>query len=190
MTKYILHGGFTSPKNEWNRTFFEEIARDVPDGGTILLCYFASIEDDNSERAKQDSAMLEGQSHGKKFNFLTTTKEGFPAQIEQANAVYFRGGSTEKLLEALRTYPDLKTLLEGKTVAGSSAGAYMLSAYCAAHSTSEARQGLGILPLRVICHDGSTELPPNPKSVAELRERGKNLELVVLKDFEWRIFNF
>ncbi|OGC87491.1 hypothetical protein A3C20_02485 [Candidatus Kaiserbacteria bacterium RIFCSPHIGHO2_02_FULL_55_25] len=187
MTKYVLHGGFTSPKNEWNRTFYEEIGRDVPDGGTVLLCYFASQDDDNSGRVEQDSANLREQSHGKKFNFLVATKEDFVAQLAQSDAVYFRGGSTEKLLTAFRSYPNLKSLLEGKTVAGSSAGAYMLSTFCAAHSTSEAREGLGILPLRLICHSESAELPPSVQSVAELQKLDKNLELVVLKDFAWKV---
>jgi peptidase E len=189
MTKYVLHGGFTRENNEWNRTFYEEMARDVPDGGTVLLVYFASPEDDNSGRAKEDSAAFEAQSHGKKFNFLVATEKDFLVQIKRANAVYFRGGSTEKLIKTLQAYPNLKSLLKDKTVAGSSAGAYMLSTYYASHSGTESREGLHILPLRLICHSESTELPPTSASVSALMARAQDLELVVLKDFEWKVFN-
>lgn len=101
--------------------------------------------------------------------------------------MYFHGGSTNKLLETLRTYPDLKPLLEGKTIAGSSAGAYAIAQFGASHSEDAVREGLGLAPLRVICHDESAELPPAPGAVALLKETSKNLELVSLKDCEWKV---
>jgi peptidase E len=189
MTKYILHGGFTSTDNELNRTFYEEIVRDVPNDGTVLLVYFASEDGGVADKGVQDEARIAAQAHGKKLNILVATEGEFRAQLAQADAVYFRGGSTEKLLAALKPYNILKSLFEGKTIAGSSAGAYMLSTYCAAHEGTELRAGLGILPLRVICHAESDRLPPTPESVAELEAREQNLELVVLKDCEWEVVN-
>lgn len=192
MTKYILHGGYTRTDNELNHTFYEEITRNIPDGGTVLLCYFASQEDDNSERFKEDSQRIEERSHGKKFTFLLANEKDFIEQLKQANALYIRGGSTPKLLGVLKKYPDFKENLDSKTVAGSSAGAYAIGKYSAFHddeSGGQIREGLGLLPLRVVCHYESNDLPPNPTALNSLGNMAQDLEIVFLKDFEWKVFN-
>lgn len=191
MTKYILHGGYTSTDNELNRTFYEEIARDVADGGTILLCYFATREEDNSHRFKEDSERIKAQSHGKNFTFLSANEKDFIEQLKQSDAFYMRGGSTPKLLGILKKYGDLRENLEGKTIAGSSAGAYAIGQYSAFHddeSGGEVREGLGLLPLRVVTHHESHDLPPNPKALSSLKNMAQELDLVLLKDFEWKVF--
>lgn len=191
MTKYILHGGYTSTGNELNRTFYEEIGRDVPDKGTILLCYFASQDEDNSNRFKEDSERIKEQSHGKDFTFLFANEKDFIEQLKQADALYMRGGSTPRLLGILKKYDDFKENLEGKTVAGSSAGAYAIGQYSAFHddeSGGKVREGLGLLPLRVVCHYESSDLPPNPEAFSSLKNMAPELDLVLLKDFEWKIF--
>jgi peptidase E len=188
MTKFLLHGGFTRRENELNRSFYEEFARDIPDGGTILLVYFASRSDDTTDVFAEHSRWITEQSQGKTFTFVHATKEGFLAELARADAVYFHGGSTNKLLAALRTYPDLGPLVEGKTVGGSSAGAYAIARYGASHSESAVRDGLGLLPLRLICHYESPDLPPSDAAVEVLRHTAEDLELVTLKDCQWRVF--
>lgn len=190
MTKFILHGGFTGKNNELNNTFYEEFARDIPDGSTILLVYFASRSDDTSEKFKGQGVRIIEHAHGKNFNFAMATKEDFLDQITSSSAIYLGGGSTNKLLDILRTYPDLKPLVQGKTIAGSSAGAYALAHFGASHSEDVVREGLGLVPLRVVCHYESPDLPPNEKSVSALRAMAQDLELILLKDCEWRVFNF
>jgi len=190
MTKYILHGGFTRRDNELNRAFYTEFARDIPDGATVLLVYFASREDDNSAKFKEDTENIQKHAEGKKFTFLMATEKDLLEQITQAAAVLFHGGSTSKLLRILRTYPDLKPLLESKTVVGSSAGAYALARYGSSHSEEVVREGLGFVPLRVVCHYESPELPPSMASVEALKNTAPELELVYLKDFEWKVFTF
>lgn len=190
MTKFILHGGFARRDNELNHSFYEEFAKDMPDKGTILLVYFASRYDDTSEVFREQSDRLTSLGGGKKFIFKHATKENFLEQIESADAVYFHGGSTNKLLAILRTYPDLHSLIQGKTVGGSSAGAYALAKYGASHSEDVMREGLGLIPLRVICHYESPELPPAEEAVAVLRNTAQELELVLLKDCEWKVFKF
>ncbi len=191
MTKYILHGGYTSIDNELNRTFNEEITRDVPDGGAILFCYFASKDEDNSNRFKEDSERIKEQSHGKDFTFLLADETDFMEQLKQADALYIRGGSTPKLLGILRKYDNLKESLNDKTIAGSSAGAYAIGRYSAFHddeSGGKVREGLGLLPLRVVCHYESSDLPPNPQALSLLKDMAPELDLVLLKDFEWKVF--
>jgi peptidase E len=192
MTKYILHGGYTSTDNELNRSFYEEITRDVPEGGIILLCYFASKDVDNSGRFKEDSQRLKDQSHGKNLTFVPANESDFIDQLSRACALYIRGGSTPQLMGILNKYPDLKENLKDKTVAGSSAGAYAIGSYSAFHddeSGGKVREGLGLLPLRVVCHYESSDLPPNPEALTSLMETAPELELVRLRDFEWKVFN-
>jgi len=190
MTKYILHGGFTSTDNELNRTFYAEITRDVPDGGTILLCYFASEDTDNSAKFEQDSQRMTAQSGGKHFTFLLADEENFVEQLSRAHALYIRGGSTPKLLDVLHTYGNLKEKLDGKTVVGSSAGAYVIGKYSPFHGDepgANVRAGMGWLPLRVVTHYESPDIPPNPEALALLSETAPALDLVLLCDFEWRV---
>ncbi len=190
MIKYILHGGYTSTDNDSNRTFYEEIARDVPDQGKILLCYFASKDDDNSGRFKEDCARIKHQSHDKQFTFIEAEEDNFIDQLKLSDALYLRGGSTPKLLTALSKYNGFKEQLEGKTVAGSSAGAYVIGKYSAFHddqSGGKVCKGLGLLPLRVVCHHESKDLPPNTEALHLLMNTEPELEMVLLRDFEWKV---
>lgn len=111
-------------------------------------------------------------------------------EVQNADAVYLHGGSTNKLLRLLREFPSLEQYIQGKTVAGSSAGAYAIAKYGASHSEDAMREGLGLAPLRVVCHYESSELPPAPGAVALLQNTATELELVLLRDFEWKVFEF
>jgi peptidase E len=190
MTKFILHGGFTRKENESNRSFFEELARDVPNSGVVLMVFFASREDDPTSTFNELSSRIRQEANSKDLRFVLATQEGFVDEVKRADAIYLHGGSTNKLLETLRTYPSLGPLMEGKTVAGSSAGAYAIAKYGTSHSEDAMREGLGLAPLRVVCHFESSELPPAPGAVALLQNTAANLELVLLKDCEWKVFNF
>lgn len=189
MTKYILHGGYTGKDNESNRSFYKELVRDIPNNSSILSVYFASKDEDNSEKFKGDIETLNRYADGRTFNFLMATQEAFLEQIKQSTVICLHGGDTNKILKILKTYPDLKPLLDGKTVAGSSAGAYALAKFGASHSEEVVREGLGLVPVRVVCHWESPDLPPSATSMAILKDTAPNLELVFLKDCEWRIFN-
>lgn len=186
MTKYLLHGGFTRLENELNRSFYEEFTRDLPEGGTIALVYFASRSDDTTDVFEEQKVKITNEAGGREFSFIHSTQENFIEDITAADAIYFHGGSTNKLLKILRSYPDFKYLLVGKTVAGSSAGAYALVRYGASHSESAVREGLGFVNVRAVCHYESPELPPYPDAVELLRHTAEDLELILLKDCEWK----
>jgi len=190
MTKFILHGGFTKRENDSNRAFFKELIADVPDGGSVLMVYFASREDDSTESFEQHKSQIRAEAGDKNINFEYATQGDFVAQVEKADAIFINGGSTNKLLAVLRTYVDIKPLLEGKTVAGSSAGAYAASTLGSSHSEDALREGMGWAPLRVICHFESPELPPAPGATALLLQSAPELELVTLRDCEWKVFRY
>jgi peptidase E len=189
MTKYILHGGFTRVDNESNRAFFEEFVKDVPDNGNILLVYFASrTEEDLQASYTWHEKILRERFDYKNLNFIFATKENFPDELRLADAVFFNGGSTNKLLKVLKTYPDLKPLVQNKTLAGSSAGAYIMATLGASHSEETVREGLGFVPVRAVCHFESPKLPPSLASVETLKNTRQDLELVYLRDYEWKLF--
>ena len=189
MTKFIFHGGVTQLDVESNRSFYREIIKDIPDGGTVLLVYFASRATDlqsDEEKMKCDIEGFKKQSEGKHLNFVMATREEFIDQLSQADAVYIRGGSTAQLMEILRSYPDLKPYTEGKVLAGSSAGAYALSTFYDSHYEDLVLDGLALAPVRVVCHCDSAKMKPREKSVELLKETAPQLELILLNDCEWK----
>lgn len=98
----------------------------------------------------------------------------------------FTGGNTPALLKVLKDYSNLESLFSQKTVAGSSAGAYMLAKYGTAHTEESIREGLGIVNKKVVCHFQSPDKPPTESSLTELKKIAPKLETVYLKDCEWQ----
>lgn len=186
MTKFIFHGGGASQQTALNDSFYKELVKDVPQNGTVLLVYFASRSNDNSERIKYDIDKCNEFSEFS-LNFTVATLEGFTDQIAVADVIYLRGGSTEKLLNVLKQYQNLKEKFVGKTVAGSSAGAYVLSSYYSSHYEDIVQKGLGIVHVRVVTHLDSKTMPPRPDAVEVLKRTATELELILLKEGEWQI---
>src|SRR3989338_2599613 len=187
-TKFILHGGFTSAPNELNKSFYKESTKGLSDGATILLVYFARKEGEVHELFEEDKGRILKYTDTKKLHIVLADEENFMSQVQSAHAIYMRGGDTDKLLNALKKYADFSKMLEGKIVSGSSAGAYVLSVYYHSAVNGEIHKGLGILPIRVICHYQSTILKSPDDPIALMEEYPKELELVVLKDYEWKSF--
>lgn len=189
MTKYILHGGFTSEDNEGNRTFYKEMSVGVPNGGTILLVYFAGSDEQVGGKFEQDKERILAGADGRTLNIQVATRENFIEEIKAADAIYMRGGDTEMLLAALKEYPEFKEVIKGKVVSGSSAGAYVLSAYYYSSSYHNVGEGLGILPARVICHYQSEhrDFQETEDPVKVMEKYPSELKLIVLKDYEWKV---
>ncbi len=155
-TKYILHGGYTNEDNEQNRSYFAEMMNSVPKGGNILLVYFASNIDDVEQKYKKDAARLQSFTTDKQIRTTIATDKNFINEIKDADVIYFRGGDTQKLMATLDSHPDFLESVQGKTVSGSSAGAYVLSKYYFSNSQHKVKEGYGCIPARVACHYRST----------------------------------
>jgi len=187
MTKYIFHGGCVQPESISNNAFYAEFVKDVPGGGMVLLVYFASRTDDVSARIAYDIEQCQKFSIGKSIKFEVASLDNFMESAASADAIFFRGGSTEKLLNTLSQFPDLKSVFENKdkTVAGSSAGAYVLSTLYSSHYEDKAEPGLGIVPVRVVTHYQSEKMPPMIGAVEALKKAANNLPLIILKEGDW-----
>jgi len=186
-TKFILHGGYTSERNDLNQGYFAEMVKDVTDGGNILLVYFASKDEGIEEKYQKDSERLQSFAKDKQITTVRATRENFIAEVENADVIYIRGGDTQKMKETLDTYPDFLEAIKGKTISGSSAGAYVLSKYYFTNSLNKVMEGYGCVPARVVCHYKS-EIHPTPGNVdpaSEMEKYDNDLELILLKDYEW-----
>jgi len=187
-TKFILHGGYTREQNELNEGFFRELVASIPDKGTVLLVYFAS--DDDIDKFEDDKKRISSFLENNEVSFIRATKEDFIDQVKNADVIYLRGGNTEKLKNQLNIYPELRESILGKTIVGSSAGAYVLVKYYYTNSRNEVLEGFGFLPIRIICHYHSKIHPvsANTDPVTVINKFDNNLELVLLRDYEWKVF--
>jgi hypothetical protein len=185
MTKYILHGGATSNKTIDNKKFFFEITNGLPDKVNVLCAYFSRPRKEWPKLFKQDKLNFSSASPQKAFNFMLADDKIYALieQIKKADAIYFRGGNTELLKETLGKIKNLKELWNGKVIAGSSAGAYVLSKYYYSESKDIYGKGLGILPIKAFCH--YTE--EKSDKLKTFRERGENLQVYTIPEEKFYI---
>lgn len=157
MTKYILHGGNTNTKSEDNNKFFLEIIKDLSSPVNLLIVYFSREEEEWPKLIKQDKEVINSIAEAKQINFVLASKdkEAFIKQLEGADAIYMRGGETPMLKESLSQMGDLKKLFVNKVVAGSSAGANVLSRYYFSPRDG-LMEGFGVLPIKVFVHYDDT----------------------------------
>lgn len=179
-TKFILHGGFAGHVNEQNDSFFREILKDTPDKLKVLLVYFAKEIDRVPVSEKEDIVQFERNKENKDIFFQVADEKSFAEQVKSADIIYFHGGNTLKLLETLKKFPGLKELLAGKVVAGESAGAYVLSSVFYSKTENGLYQGLGFVPVKIICH----YIGENEDKLADNQE----LETLLLSDYQYKVF--
>ncbi len=189
MTTYLLHGGMIfNVKNASNEAYFRRIAEAVPEGGTALIVLFAAEESRWAEIFETMKKHLDAGLGGKDINYRLASREDFIEECKEADAIVIRGGSTDRLIEALRSYEGLDHAWRGKLVAGSSAGAYALGTYNYDKGGKRIRDGLGFVPSRVLCHFESEDLKERngAEALAIMESAHKELPLILLRDTEWQ----
>ncbi len=149
MSKYILVGGYVHKAEDGGKAFMEELVKGFNKPVKILDCVFADPEQ-AEEKFKQDQERF--SKFISDFTLELATPEKFLEQLKECDAVFFRGGETDILIDTLNKCGDWVPLLQGKTVAGTSAGAMMLAKYSHALEQNKIMDGLGILPVKVIAH--------------------------------------
>jgi len=156
-TKFIFHGGETGRLNQHNANFYREWVATFDDDfiPTILLTYYAVEEDKWGEKEMQDKERFAAYTNNRKVNFIVahTDLEIFKKQIEQADVIYVRGGSSQLVYEKMKPIKDeFLDLIQGKVYAGSSAGVMFLSHYARSHTTIQWQKFHGLLPIVSIVH--------------------------------------
>ena len=176
MTKYILHGGAAGRQSPDNKKFFLEIVNGLSDKVSLLCVLFAREKDNWDKSFEEVKTYFSSASQQKVFSFVLANDKtsALVEQIKQADVIYLRGGNTHWLQEHLAKIPDLINLLNGKVVAGSSAGALVLSEYYYENDDDTYNKGLGILPIKTFCHYAEEK----SDKLKKLKEFGENIETI------------
>ncbi len=181
--KFILHGGFAKGKtDEDNSEFYTEILKGAPENAKVLLVCFAKDDDRVPDAITEVMSEFNKNKWQKEIAFEIASKKSFLKQIKLTDVIYFFGGRTFKLLEALKDFPDFRNLFDGKTVAGESAGANVWAKYFYSPNADSVGEGLGFLSLKIIPH--YTE-----QYKGKLDSVGKDLEELDLLEYQYRVFN-
>jgi len=188
MTKFILHGGMTSIRNESNKKFHQEAVKDFPQNPKILLCLFSIEESRWEDEYKWIQKNFVDNLKRDDLEFQLADKENFMEQLKWADVVHFRGGSSLRLLKVLDGFPEFRNSLSGKTLSGSSAGAYYLVDSFYENDIEEIHQGLGIVPINLIAHYGSGEYAPIKEEVFEKLKNFGTGNLVLLKETDFKVY--
>ena len=180
-TKYILHGGEAEKQNSKNDLFFQEILKDTPKDLKILLVLFANNPENNEIHKEADIAQFERVKGEKNIKYEVANGDNFENQIKNSDVIYIGGGKTNRSMEILSKYNNLKELFTGKVVAGESAGANSLSTCCYSKSGG-IMKCLGLVPVKTIPHfDGKTGLE-------ELENAFPETESCYLPVFDYKIY--
>lgn len=156
MTKVILHGGTAGSSERPSNNFLKEMLLSTKNDLRILSIYFASDREKWDVYLKQDTELFKeaGKENSTTFHIeaADTTVDQLTQQIRSSDVIYIRGGQNiEALQKGLAAIADLRSLLDDKTIVGSSAGAYVLSSYYLSRRFG-IQEGLGIFSIKVSAH--------------------------------------
>lgn len=163
-----------------NDDFFKEVVKDAPEQARVLLVYFAK-DTGTIENIKVDNIeQFNNNKDAKSLSFDVATVERFRDQVMSSDIIFLHGGLSKKLLDALKPFPDLKQMFDGKIVAGDSAGANVLCEVFYSKKAGEVLFGFGILPIKIICHY-------EEKDKDVLKDVKPELETWYLPQFHFRV---
>ena len=152
MTKFILVGGYVKKAPDGGAAFCDELVRGFEDPVKILVCMFARRREVWEEAFAGDIDFFRSRLPNKILDIQLAENGRLSEQVQWADVVFFRGGSSHELVDALKAEGDWMLHTEDKTIAGTSAGADALSKYYFGLDTKEVREGMGLLPVKVIPH--------------------------------------
>lgn len=191
MTRYILVGGYPRKAPDGGKAFAEELVKGFDDPIRILECLFARPRENWEEAFAQDKTFFISHLSDKKLEFQLADPERFKEQVIWAHAIYIRGGASEAaFLQLQKKSGGWEKELKGKTLAGSSAGADIISTYYYGLDDLKIGNGLGLLPVKVIPHFRSDYNAPNidwNRAEIELRAYKKSLPLIKLAEGQFEV---
>ena len=188
MTKFILHGGETSRDSVNNVNFFKEMLVGFSGEVKVICAYFSRPKEQWEGLLESDKKRFEAVLGGRKLKLeIANDNLGiFEEQVKEADVLYFRGGSNELLEERLKGIKNLKELLKDRVVAGSSAGASLLSRYYFTRSKNRIEEGLGIIQIKVFVH----YLESYENNLEKLRKYKEELETITIPETEFVVKNY
>ncbi len=192
MTKYVLIGGYASKAADGGRAFAEELVEGFGEPVKFLDVMFARPEEEWAKSLETDKTFFATHLPHTKIEFKVADKKHFVEQAEWADVVNLRGGTTLLLRESLNEHPGWEKKLDGKTLAGSSAGANLMAKYYHGLNRLDVREGFGLVPVKVIVHWKSETVPPPPgidwdTAYELLKNHGENLPILTLAEGEFKV---
>jgi len=186
-TKFIIAGGVITKKNG-GKEFFEEFEKGFDEPIKILDVLFSRPEK-TWEKVFEEDKKFYKEKLNKKFVLELAEPEDFAKQVEKSDIIFFRGGNTKRLLEVLKKDLSWIKFLDGKTLAGTSAGADAISRYYYDIEKMVVKEGLGLIPIKVIVHFNSENYPNVDwnDSVKQLENQGENLQVHKLEEGDFII---
>ncbi len=190
MTKYILAGGFVNRSKDGGRAFYEELVKGINKKPVkILDCMFARPKEDWEETFNSDKVLL--SKYIKDFTLELADPMKFKEQVKNSDVIFLRGGHTQELFKLLNKDTSWIKELDGKVLAGTSAGAEVIAKYYHVLSSSRTGHGFGLLPVKVIPHWKSKDFDEIPKNfdfdnaLNELKEYKEDLPVYTLSEGEF-----
>ena len=190
MTKYILGGGRTQKPADRGRAFCEELVKDIElyRPVKILDCMFAIPMNGWDEKLKEDNQML--SEFITNFELILADVDKFEEQVKDADVIFLRGGETDVLIDLLKKTGDWTKYLDGKTIAGTSAGAMAIAKYSHALEQDKLMEGLGLLPVKVIAHWKTDIYEVDwDRALKEIKDYKEDLPVYTLAEGEFKVFN-
>ena len=192
MTKYILIGGYIHKAQDGGRAFCKELIKgNNKKTITILDCMFARPKESWEQKIKEDNIFF--SKFIKNFKLEIALPEKFSEQIKSADVIFLRGGRTRPLLDVFNKDKDLIKKLDGKVIAGTSAGGDVISKYYGVGKTGRVNGvGLGLLAVKFIPHWKSNSgeyLNVNWEMIFQgLKNYKEDLPIYALKEGEFKVF--
>lgn len=151
MIKYILVGGYVHKAKDEGKAFCEELIKGINKKPVkILDCMFARKKEDWQESIDRDNIFF--SKFIKDFELELADPDKFIQQVKNSDVIYLRGGYTSPLMESLSKDMNWIKELDGKVLAGTSAGADVIAKYYTVLKTHRVGDGLGLLPVKFIPH--------------------------------------
>jgi len=194
MTKYILAGGYVHKALDGGKAFCEELVKDIKNKPVkILDCMFARDLDRWQEGFENDKVFF--NKFLDNFELELADLDKFTEQVKNSDVIYLQGGYTRKIMELLSKDLSWIKQLDGKVLAGTSAGADAIAKYYVVLSTKRVGDGLGLLPVKFIPHWDSDCLDDEAQDIKwkdeldKIKEYKEELPIYTLRDGEFKVFN-
>ncbi len=151
MKRLILMGGRPWLARDGGQEFVETLLRDNAPEVRLGMCIFAQPESDWEETRTINATTIAKFARNTPVTIKVMTSDNFREVSEWANVIYIPGGTTATLKERLASF-DIAVFWNGKTIAGSSAGAHLLCKKSVYLQDRTVVKGLGWVDVNVIVH--------------------------------------
>ncbi|HSW79594.1 MAG TPA: Type 1 glutamine amidotransferase-like domain-containing protein [Candidatus Saccharimonadales bacterium] len=153
MTKYILHGGDIRNSSDEGKAFFTDMVDGLVLKPKVLMCFFAQPKSIWNDKYMEWRVRIAASVPRYSVQFGMADLKDFKEQSEKYDVLFVYGGDASMLIEALRSLGNYREVLDRfKVVAGSSAGAIMLSKFGWDCNERKVVEGLGFVPAKVLVH--------------------------------------